>query len=731
MKNVSTKVNYTTGVVEANNVLTADDVNSAFTEIENVILTEGIVLDGSSTTQLNEAIDNKISSVVSVSSDPTDLSVGSHTVDTLEIQSSTGSNYTIPKVSSVLAGLMSAQDKVDLEKVKTNNVRYVDAIADLATVDVDFRDAGGVVVVMDAQGNGDSFVYTGNTNNGGITINGYTRQNNKVTPEMFGFTGTEATLLQDALDYVGANKTYLYSGIVQDYYIDSVEIKQGTLGVLLAGVIIHPQDSTKTPITYEHNLSDCHIVLELDMSNGSLIALGGNTLTYDNATTYGRAIHNSTLSIKAYGFINHATLNHFGIFLGNGSSGNDITKCNIECFDTPTQRGFGVALYGEATTAYGGFYLGSNEKSLNPCANNRIHNNVFTNGSYGVSLQFGDGNKVYNNTISNNNHRNIYLAGEWNSEVYSNTLIDGLSTSVLLGYSSVNNSIHHNTCINSVASGEAMININTGSSSNTVHNNQLDGGNNYGVYVAVDAIENKVHNNTIKNYYVAAIALENDWRDTPPTGAIFSRPNYAPPLEGTTWAHKSSTGNQFTGNTIGSPYPGRAGCAIYVSQIGSDYETSRTVFKDNIITGDIGSQIYFFEETAGMLYDTELSNTTNANANITKMSTVKRSHLLKWHGNDKLDEALNSEVVQTIGATPSVEGWSKFQLMDTTTTDLTNFEDGVNGQEIEVRLNVNTTIKYNSGLIRPKGNIDVIGNSNQYITFRRISNIWFEMARSF
>ncbi|TNJ63148.1 hypothetical protein FE784_26815 [Paenibacillus hemerocallicola] len=73
-----------------------------------------------------------------------------------------------------------------------------------------------------------------------------------------------------------------------------------------------------------------------------------------------------------------------------------------------------------------------------------------------------------------------------------------------------------------------------------------------------------------------------------------------------------------------------------------------------------------------------------------------------------------------------------FAFANTAPTLVTMLDDGMNNQTIVVRLAVNTTIVYGASTIRTKGNVDIVGaNSNQFITFKWISGIWFEISRSF
>lgn len=83
--------------------------------------------------------------------------------------------------------------------------------------------------------------------------------------------------------------------------------------------------------------------------------------------------------------------------------------------------------------------------------------------------------------------------------------------------------------------------------------------------------------------------------------------------------------------------------------------------------------------------------------------------------------------------TPSVRYGTLFNTAPNVgATSITNFDDGRNGQQIEVRIDNQTTIVHDNNFIRCKGGVNIVGSSsNDIVTFRRISNIWFEVSRSF
>jgi len=83
-----------------------------------------------------------------------------------------------------------------------------------------------------------------------------------------------------------------------------------------------------------------------------------------------------------------------------------------------------------------------------------------------------------------------------------------------------------------------------------------------------------------------------------------------------------------------------------------------------------------------------------------------------------------------LDTTPSVKGGRRqYRHANSAATTITNFDDGVNGQEIYILAgNANTTIQHNAN-IRLNGSANFAMGQNNTLTLYRFSNIWFEKAR--
>jgi len=424
-------------------------------------------------------------------------------------------------------------------------------------------------------------------------------------------------------------------------------------------------------------------------------------------------------------------------------------------YDTPTQRGFGIALYGIPGTAldYGGFFAGtlSPSRAQFPATQNVITGNHVEDGSYAVSIQYSEHNSVVGNVFRNQKRRSIYLAAAaFANTISGNVCIDYGSSGVVLGYNSYDNVVNGNRFETTDISGEAAVNINTGSSNNLISGNSIVSATNYGVYLGCDVSNNVVSSNNISNYYLAGVCVENDFVTPRPANAIYSRPNYVPPPSPyTEWSQKNSTGNVIQGNTFGAGYSGRGTASIAVAQLDGNNttETIGTIISDNVVnSGDnITYNMHMYANTSTRLTDTTITgnnfNSANTFLNTDSSGTTSWYPRINYYKNNKeLDIILDAEDITFADGdtTPSISinaGPSNnrvYVFVNLASTTVTDFDDGIDGQVITLRLNPFTTIAYTSGLIRPKGLVDVVGGStNQFIQFRQSLGVWFETWRNF
>ena len=553
--------------------------------------------------------------------------------------------------------------------------------------------------------------------------------------------------IQAAVDYA----SYIGSEVIGDegtYDISYVRIKPGLKSFDFSKSVLKGNGTAPYGIVEFDGptnrasavVNDLFFRANIDCSNGDRTAVYIDGAT--NCTFYESNI---------YGFTNHATLNHYGLLFWAGSKRNIITKNNIIGYATPTQRGLLIDFIGEVAD-YGGYFSGSGVISspTNACLDNIVMDNVLSYGSYAVNLLGSVNNIIANNVCRGQNHRSIYVAASSQYNIIKgNELLSYLSSGVVLGYGSVHNLVEDNVFLSAgtYAAGEAAVNINTGSKYNKVRNNKIYSTTNYGVYMACDSIGNEVDGNDIRGYYLAGVGLENDWVSPLPTNAFYSRPNYVAPGSGAYWSFNNSVDNVISNNVIWEAYTGRNVTAIYLAQINS---SAGTELHDNIVDGNkvmtpnnLAYNLFIYSnldsKNTGHRITNNLFDAGNSVASYnTAGATTWNDKIAYFSNNEQLDESLLGEAIAFTSAdtTPDVSNNSggiqrDYEFANSGATSVTNFDGGYSGQVIRIRMDANTTIVYGAGTIVTKGAVNITGRtSSDFVTFKNISSIWYEVSRS-
>ena len=531
------------------------------------------------------------------------------------------------------------------------------------------------------------------------------------------------------------------------YSVDEITAVDGIGGIFCVGIVKGQGTASVATLVLGSAgspVTNASFTLKMDQSSGDLRAVQGYDTQY---CTFTNGLF--------YGFVDDPLLNHYAFWMDGPCTGNVWSGNRIELFDTPAQRGFGIALYGGVGTAlpYGGFFNGTVSRAQFPAVGNTITGNVIVNGNYAVSIQASEYNTVSGNYCYNQRNRAIYFSNaSWGNTITGNVLREFGSSAVLLGYGSSNNSVVGNYCECTLGiSNEAAININTGAQGNLIEGNKIRSATNYGIYVATDAINTTIVGNDIGEQYIAAIGVENDWKNPRPTNAVYSRPNYGPPpAPYTAWSFIDMTGVVIKNNTIRAGYAGRGTAGIYVAQItaaGNTKTSDITIDGNSVVSAtDIASNLYIFEETAGFLTDLRITNSdfnpgnNEISANTLTTSATWNDKISYFADNKQLDIGLVAEEINFADGdtTPSVlqnSGIANarlYQCNNSAPTSITNFDDSFENQEITVRLDVNTTIVYGVSTIRTKGALNIAGGSaNNMVGFKKFSGAWIETWRNF
>lgn len=490
-------------------------------------------------------------------------------------------------------------------------------------------------------------------------------------------------------------------------------------GVSGAGVVVldGPNALSGTAV------SDCYISLTITMSSGASYGIWCD-----------KALNCIFDRCHISGFTDSNDEN--GIRFSVGSTGNTVRDCKV-IFSTssPTHGQTGIVFVAD-TTSYGGYFSGSGvtTDAAHPCSQNTIRGNYIYKGSHGISGNGLEHSSIVGNMLDGQRDRSIILEPVCNfNTVSGNTCKNFGSSGVTMGYGGRYNAIVGNTCYAPSAGGEAALQMYVGPSYNLIANNTVNANTNYGVYVAVNATNNKIYGNLLYGYRLCGIALECDWESPLPGGAAYSRPNFGASPSGQ-WAYSNSQSNEIKGNTLFDPAGGTQ-CGIYLGQL-----LANGNLNDNEVSGNkiqstaLTHYLMVFEETSGRAINNKLTGNTFLSFSASKVSFTRsiRSHFNLVEGNEGINIGSTSDIsFADADATPDVSIGSLFTCANTGATNITNFDGGGEAQDILVRLDVNTTIKYDATKIRLKGAVDATGNSNSFMRFKLLGGIWFEVSRNF
>lgn len=370
--------------------------------------------------------------------------------------------------------------------------------------------------------------------------------------------------------------------------------------------------------------------------------------------------------------------------------------------------------------------------------NNIVVGNRILGGYYGISLSAARFNTVVGNMLSFN-VRNISVQNNCiSNNISNNVLQDSISSAVHLAYGSSSNTISGNQIYTTLANGQGLLQAYVGSTSNKFVGNQVvvAGASTpkWHIYCGVHSSLNEFSGNTLRGAASKAyIAVESAWDNTVTNPASYG---YGEAAGVNSFANTGMFHVTVKGNTI---YPDSAVPAIFLSQVSDavgNHRLEQCVIQDNTVANNSASkQLELYEETSGQLTLMVVKdNVFHSSANASKFTIPRgRAHFAVMQGNTILNDAVISFAAGD--ATPSVGIGGFFEHQDTSATNVTYYDDGVDGQEIKVRLASFTTIVHNNSFIRLKGNASVtgssVGGSNAMLTFRRMSGIWFETGRNF
>lgn len=392
----------------------------------------------------------------------------------------------------------------------------------------------------------------------------------------------------------------------------------------------------------------------------------------------------------------------------------------------------GIYLMSNTKDLYAGWMsYGSIVESTDLNFDNIVSNNYISGGSHGINLSGSISNSIKDNVLTSQRDRSIILSPISTHNVISgNKCLDFGSSGIHMAYGSSDNVIHDNICLSPASHGEAGIQAYVACKRNKIRNNSISCTSNYGIYLAVDAINNEVRGNTIKgNVHKAVIAIESTWVTSLHTDAMYSRPSVTPMYPRLFWANEDSAGNIIEDNMISDI--NLNSCGIYIAQV-LDRELFGNYINNNKILGQIPAHyLYVFEESQGKNKGNFLSQNKFSENNNTKIFFSNgRSHFKEVKDNAILNDYDFFDLPKNL----AIIDVSKNDYISTAAYDLqTNIESfigGIEGQEIVMRMSVYTGFTTN-GNIRPIS-IGLSGaDANDISIFRYVRGKWMEIYRSY
>lgn len=91
---------------------------------------------------------------------------------------------------------------------------------------------------------------------------------------------------------------------------------------------------------------------------------------------------------------------------------------------------------------------------------------------------------------------------------------------------------------------------------------------------------------------------------------------------------------------------------------------------------------------------------------------------------------MSSETAADGDATPSVGSTSVLRLSNTSSTTVTNFDDGVNEQQVILFLDNNTTLQHGAGVLELDNGVDFTPSNSAIVTVIRDGSAWKEVSRA-
>lgn len=466
----------------------------------------------------------------------------------------------------------------------------------------------------------------------------------------------------------------------------------------------------------------------------------------DNCQVVGCTIVNGTSQNAA---------DYAGIYLpsfatsSTGAHDNLIANNYVEGDETTGAIGGADGIAVSGTSAFASGYTNITDQwkgsfttptTVNAAYNNHITGNVIIGGYYGVSLVESRyctvvGNEIYSNI------RNISLQSNCIANlIEGNSCRESNSSAIYLGFGASDNAVKSNKVYSTRAQGEGLLQAYIGCARNVFEGNHTYTTGlspTYHIYAGIhgsgDVFKNNYVGGTCSKAY---IAVESAWDN----GVANNAHRVFGSVDASTedYANAATTDLVIEGNVVA----GSSGVpAMFFSQVNSDATacglTGLRVIGNTVIGNGYSKQLELYEDNSGSLSGLILRGNSFDPASETTRFTFPRGrlHFSVADGNTQLNVMPSATPFRSFGdadTTPSVAMADYWQCANTGATSITNFDSGVDGQEITVRADTNTTFVHGSGTIKLNGATNATSlTADNILKFKRIGGVWFETGRNF
>ena len=578
---------------------------------------------------------------------------------------------------------------------------------------------------------------------GAVARTAQDKMREQVSVEDFGASSqasaaSNTSAINKAIDYAASFNLGL-SLAGKSYPIQNIRIKNG-LRFLRDGELVPSGAFGEAAVEFDGGTLGGATVSGVTIAGVSIDCLNG-----PKRAIYGEGVSTSIINENVIYNIDSSAGTIGGIMLVEGAHSNTIAWNEIKGTYHDTS-GVMIGLYSAGEDSYYGWFNNANglcTAPINPCYDNKIIGNKITGGQQNIWLSGTRTNIVVGNTCRGARDRGIILINSLFCSVVGNECLGYRSSGIHMAYGSLDNVISGNNVQSSVSVGESGIQCYVGCHRNLVVGNKISTSSIYGIYVAVTSSQNHFTNNHILGYRLAGIGIESDWTSPLPANAKFSRPSFGAPVSGSRWAFAATTNNLFSQNYIAQKGGIDNSAAIYLAQIKSYDGTTNfglvgNSFKDNHIASATNTfDLYSYSEisegiSGGVFVGNTILEPSTSRISATGGNTTWRSNFKEVSNNSLLDSVEERIGLPSGSSTPFVGNAHFFQCQNASATTITNFDGGTDGQEIVLRLDVNTSIAHNSSFVRLRSGMNITGvDSNSFVSLRNVNGIWFELWRSF